>query len=371
MPIGSGEAYDIYLNRYDNIIREAVEGFKVNGERAFDVVRADFISKTGSINKKVIQHIYTADVVVADLTELNPNVFYELGVRHSLRNGTILVALEGTKLPFDIQDLNVVFYKDRVGGEKEAIPAIQKLLGALFDSELIDDSPVFGILPELLDSHSHGLNEILARAAKFETEATELRGKLKIAEATNLNLRDIYNDYQRTVNSFIAKFNPQEQAVAVREVEKAAKIRQNAKIRTADLPGEIEEDPFLVFVSMPFMKELEPIYNVIRLTADKLGLTTTRADEMAVGGSIMDHITGTIARAGIIIVDITHNNPNVMLEVGIAMSLEKKIIMIAQKIEQIPFDLASLQFIIYDDTFSGAESLRVNLEQVLTIIKGE
>ncbi|HWQ48375.1 MAG TPA: hypothetical protein VN414_05420 [Methanosarcina sp.] len=371
MPIGSGEAYDIYLNRYDNIIREAVEGFKVNGERAFDVVRADFISKTGSINKKVIQHIYTADIVVADLTELNPNVFYELGVRHSLRNGTILVALEGTKLPFDIQDLNVVFYKDRVGGEKEAIPAIQKLLGALFGSELIDDSPVFGILPELLDSHSHGLNEILARAAKFEAEATELRGKLKIAEATNLNLRDIYNDYQQTVNSFIAKFNPQEQAVAVREVEKAAKIRQNAKIRTADLPGEIEEDPFLVFVSMPFMKELEPIYNVIQLTADKLGLTTTRAAEIAVAGSIMDHITGTIARAGIIIADITHNNSNVMLEVGIAMSLEKKIIMIAQKIEQIPFDLVSLQFIIYDDTFSGAESLRVNLEQVLTIIKGE
>ena len=40
--------------------------------------------------KKIIEHIYKADAVVADLTDLNPNVFNEFGVRHSLRSGTIL-----------------------------------------------------------------------------------------------------------------------------------------------------------------------------------------------------------------------------------------------------------------------------------------
>lgn len=83
MPIGSGDAYEVYLNRYTNIIRPAIEGYQKDGSRVFDAVRADFISKTGSINKTVIQHIYNADLVIADLTDLNPNVFYELGVRHA------------------------------------------------------------------------------------------------------------------------------------------------------------------------------------------------------------------------------------------------------------------------------------------------
>jgi hypothetical protein len=131
MPIGSGDAYEVYLNRYTNIIKPAVEGVLQDGARVFDAVRADFITKTGSINKSVIQHIYNAELVIADLTDLNPNVFYELGVRHALRNGTILVALEGTKLPFDVGDLRSVFYKDRVGAEKEAVPEIQRLIRAV------------------------------------------------------------------------------------------------------------------------------------------------------------------------------------------------------------------------------------------------
>src|SRR5205814_1591575 len=70
MPIGSGDAYEVYLNRYANIIKPAIEGHLSEGTRVFDAIRADFITKTGSINKTVIQHIYNADLVIADLTDL-------------------------------------------------------------------------------------------------------------------------------------------------------------------------------------------------------------------------------------------------------------------------------------------------------------
>jgi hypothetical protein len=369
MPIGSGEAYETHLNRYKSIIRAAVEGFRVNGEQAFDVIRADFISKTGSINKKVIEHIYKADAVVADLTELNPNVFYELGVRHSLRNGTILVALEGTKIPFDVQDLSVVFYKDRVGGEKETIPVIQKLLGALFESERVDDSPVFGILPELRERPTRDLAEAQAAVAKLETEAAELRGKLDVAEATNLSLRDSFSTFERTMGAVLSKLDPQERAAATKEVEKAAKSKSKGGVRTVELPGEIEEDPSLAFVLMPFKQELTPVYDVIRHTATELGFKIMRADEMAAPGLIMDQITDAIVRAGVVVADITHKNPNVMLEVGIAMSLGKTIIMLARKDEPIPFDLASWRVIFYDDSLAGVESLRKVLAETLAAIK--
>jgi len=187
MPIGSGEAYDLYLNRYLNIIKPAVESVTQNGEPAYSSVRADFISRTGSINRTVLEHLYDADVVIADLTDLNPNVFYKLGVRHSLRNGTILLALKGTKLPFDISDLKVIFYEDKVGGERAVIPQIKQLLEA-FITNRSQDSPVFLALPKLQNPTTRDLSEAQARVNSLENETRELRIKLSVAEQTNLNL---------------------------------------------------------------------------------------------------------------------------------------------------------------------------------------
>lgn len=49
-------------------------------------------ARTGNIIKNIVQDLYSANVVIADLTDKRPNVFYELGVRHTLRHRTILIA---------------------------------------------------------------------------------------------------------------------------------------------------------------------------------------------------------------------------------------------------------------------------------------
>ena len=67
----------------------------------YDVKRADEDVKPGMINDGIIHDILNAELVVADLTELNPNAFYELGIRHSREKPTIHIARKGTKLPFD------------------------------------------------------------------------------------------------------------------------------------------------------------------------------------------------------------------------------------------------------------------------------
>lgn len=368
MPIGSGEAYETHLNRYNSIIRAAIRGFRQNGQQVFEVVRADFISKTGSINKKVIEHIYKADAVIADLTDLNPNVFYELGVRHSLRNGTILVALESTEIPFDVQDLSVIFYKDRVGGEKQAIPLIQELLAELVDTERVDDSPIFSVLPELQGRPSRDLIEAQAKVAKLETEAVELRSKLGLAEATNLSLRDSFSALDRTLKSVLANLNPKERAVATQEIEKAVKGKQSIRARTVELTSAFEEDPSLVFVVTPFREKGLPLFDIIRRTARELDFKIERADTMA-PGLIMDRISDTIARAGVIIADITNKNPNVMLEIGVAMSLGKTIIVLARKDEPIPFDVANLRVIFYEDSLAGVDPLEKHLADELAAIK--
>jgi nucleoside 2-deoxyribosyltransferase len=361
MPIGSGDAYDVYLNRYTNIIKPAVEGYQQKGARVFDAVRADFITKTGSINKSVIQHIYNADLVIADLTDLNPNVFYELGVRHALRSGTILVALVGTKLPFDVGDLRSVFYKDRVGAEKEAVPEIQRLIRALSEAESADDSPVFAVLPALQAPQARDLSEAQAKASAAEADAAELRIKLSLAEEANLQLRESFTTFERTINTVLEHLKPKDREAATEAVERAVKARSDRPRRTArQLPG-VEENPTQLFVLMPFRTELEPIYSIIREAAERAGLRVIRADEMVAPGQITAQISDAIARSGLIVADITGQNPNVLFEVGMATSLGKNILIISQDRERIPFDIAHQRVLFYDNSIRGANELREQL----------
>jgi O-acetyl-ADP-ribose deacetylase (regulator of RNase III) len=76
-----------------------------------ECLRCDEIGKPGRIHAEMIEHIYEDDIAVVDITTLNPNVFYELGVRHALRASvTVLIRKKDTKLPFNIQDLNAIDY---------------------------------------------------------------------------------------------------------------------------------------------------------------------------------------------------------------------------------------------------------------------
>jgi len=65
---------------------------------------------TGDILKQIINDLIVSELVLADLTDANANVYWELGVRQSFRNGTITIAEEGTKLPFDLSRKGTHFY---------------------------------------------------------------------------------------------------------------------------------------------------------------------------------------------------------------------------------------------------------------------
>ena len=64
----------------------------------------------GSINDRVIRNIYDSDLVIANLTQLNPNVMFEIGMRYSFGKPALVIAEEGTRLPFDVIDENTLFY---------------------------------------------------------------------------------------------------------------------------------------------------------------------------------------------------------------------------------------------------------------------
>lgn len=121
MPIGDQEIGEMKLSatelkqRYDDLIKEAI----LKANPTLEVVRADEVSAPGMVTSDILTRIMHSDLVVVDVTYPNPNVFYELGLRHACRPGTIIIRdKEGPKIPFDIAHLRFIEYQNTPTGLK-------------------------------------------------------------------------------------------------------------------------------------------------------------------------------------------------------------------------------------------------------------
>jgi len=74
----------------------------------YETVRADKISEPGLITSQVIQHLLDDPLVVADLTGRNPNVFYELAIRHAIRKPVVQLIQIDEPIPFDVAQSRTV-----------------------------------------------------------------------------------------------------------------------------------------------------------------------------------------------------------------------------------------------------------------------
>lgn len=87
------------------VIKPVLESDEFN----YRVKRADHDAEPGSIASAVINDLTSAELVVADLTGFNPNAFYELGIRHTMRLPVVHMIAESVKLPFDNADQRTIF----------------------------------------------------------------------------------------------------------------------------------------------------------------------------------------------------------------------------------------------------------------------
>ena len=97
-PIGPEES--AVRKRSDDVLNEIIR--PVVEESGYKAVRADAIAVPGIITNQVIDHVLSSELVVADLTGQNPNVFYELALRHALKKPFIQIVEAGEDLPFDV-----------------------------------------------------------------------------------------------------------------------------------------------------------------------------------------------------------------------------------------------------------------------------
>lgn len=77
-------------------------------EFGLKVVRADLIGESGMITSQILEHILKARLVIADLSFQNPNVFYELAIRHACRLPIVQIIRKSDKIPFDVDQVRTI-----------------------------------------------------------------------------------------------------------------------------------------------------------------------------------------------------------------------------------------------------------------------
>lgn len=122
---------------------EVYEMIKMEFSESFEFSNAGDEGNQQNILKDIVQPIYESDVVIADLTGLNPNVMYELGLAHSFNKKTIIITQdELSKLPFDLKQYRAKDYSTHFKKFAELIAYLRVNLNGVIDGSVLYSNPV-------------------------------------------------------------------------------------------------------------------------------------------------------------------------------------------------------------------------------------
>ncbi|OPL14238.1 MAG: hypothetical protein AVO38_11960 [delta proteobacterium ML8_D] len=140
-----------WLEVYENVFKPAIEECNYSCDRA--------APQTGALIKSIIKELRSSRIVLADLTDQNPNVFYELGVRHALSNRTILVSQDAVHIPSDLRGYWSILYGLTPGKVSQFKKDIKRVVERIENTPDENDNPV----SDFLDQEYVGVSNFLLK----------------------------------------------------------------------------------------------------------------------------------------------------------------------------------------------------------------
>jgi hypothetical protein len=112
-----------YEALFNEVITPACE------KEGFSVYRADFTKRPGLVIADIAKHLTESQVIVAEVTPLNGNVYYEVGYADALKKPVVLIADKAVgQLPFDIRPYRTIFYENSIAGKRVVEEALGEYL---------------------------------------------------------------------------------------------------------------------------------------------------------------------------------------------------------------------------------------------------
>jgi len=155
-------AYEEGIQVFEEVIQPACTAF------GLEATRADMIVRSGEIPEQIFRQIRDCPVVIADLTGANPNVMYELGLRHTTGKVTVQIGEKG-RLPFDVAAIRTIMFRRTGAGLVQARKDLAKALAANLDT---GGDPVTAtrIWFEAATAHQDRAEELMESSGEIEEE---------------------------------------------------------------------------------------------------------------------------------------------------------------------------------------------------------
>ncbi len=128
---------------FENWIKKSIESYS---EESITCLRSEL--KPGNFVKGIVENIISSDIVIADLTGNKPNVYYELGIRHGVKNGNIIISQEKDAIPSDLSNYFCFYYKyssrsyENESHYQEFEQNMHGLLDSVLNETIAPDNPV-------------------------------------------------------------------------------------------------------------------------------------------------------------------------------------------------------------------------------------
>jgi hypothetical protein len=174
----------------------------------------------------------------------------------------------------------------------------------------------------------------------------------------------------------LSKADAARQMNAYYEKEVGRAVRNQGLMYVKPVFGAVDTHPgtemHTAFMLMPFAPPLTDFYNdVIVPTLNEVDVKVRRADDFATVGELVKDIWRRINDADFIIADLTTRNPNVFYELGMAHTVGKPVILLAQSVADIPFDVHDQRAIVYDTSYKGIDAFKTKLQATVSTLRGE